>query len=88
MERGILVQRAVNARFIIINGILAQDPAQVRLPEHDHVVETFPSDRAIRLSTYGFCNGERGAVGLSRMPMARNRCTKIGPYAVSRSRIR
>jgi hypothetical protein len=46
MERGILVQRAMNARFIIISGKLAQDPAQVRLPEHDHVVETFPSDRA------------------------------------------
>src|SRR5262249_5214552 len=46
MEWGILVQRAMNPRFIIIRGILAQDPAQVRLPEHDHVVETFPSDRA------------------------------------------
>src|SRR2546430_1342925 len=35
MERGILVQRAMNARFIIISGKLVQDPAQVRLPEHD-----------------------------------------------------
>jgi hypothetical protein len=33
MEWGILVQRAMNARFIIISGILAQDPAQVRLPD-------------------------------------------------------
>src|SRR5438067_11779759 len=46
MEWGILVQRAVNARFIIIRGIPTQDPAQMRLPEYDHVVETFPSDRA------------------------------------------
>ena len=45
MEWGILVQRTMNARFIIISGILAQ-PAQVRLPEHDQVVETFPSDGA------------------------------------------
>src|SRR5262249_18171113 len=37
----------------------------------------------ISLSTYGFCHGDRGAVGLSRMPMAPNRCLKIGPYAVS-----
>src|SRR6266566_9588296 len=36
----------MNARFIIIRGIPTQDPAQVRLPEYDHVVETFPSDRA------------------------------------------
>src|SRR5207248_1627306 len=46
MKWGILVQRAMNARFIIVRGIAAQDPAQVRLPEHDHVVETFPADRA------------------------------------------
>src|SRR6478672_8153679 len=41
-----LVQRAMNARFIIIRGIPTQDPAQVRLPKYDYVVETFPSDRA------------------------------------------
>src|SRR5262245_47937484 len=46
MEWGILVQRSMNARFIVIGGILAQDPAQVRLPEYDHVVETVPADRA------------------------------------------
>ena len=46
MKWGILVQQAMNARFIIIRGIPTQDPAQVRLPKYDHVVETFPSDRA------------------------------------------
>jgi hypothetical protein len=46
MERGIFVERAMNSRFIIIGGICAKDPAQVRLPKYDHVVETFPSDRA------------------------------------------
>ena len=35
MEWGILVQRAMNARFIIIRGIPTQDPAQVRLPKYD-----------------------------------------------------
>src|SRR5262245_2589935 len=46
MEWGVLVQRAMNARFIIIRGIPTQNPAQVRFPKYDHVVETFPSDRA------------------------------------------
>src|SRR5262245_53660705 len=46
MEWGILVERAMNARYIIIRGIPTQNPAQVRLPKYDHVVETFPSDRA------------------------------------------
>src|SRR5215510_8593576 len=41
-----IIQRAMNARFIIIRGIPTQDPAQVRLPKYNHVVETFPSDRA------------------------------------------
>src|SRR5215831_19476704 len=45
VEWGILVQRAMNPRFIVIRGIPTQDPAQVRLPKYDHVVETFPSDR-------------------------------------------
>ena len=36
----------MNSRFIIIGNKFAEDPAQVRLPEHDHVVETFLSDRA------------------------------------------
>jgi hypothetical protein len=36
----------MNSRLIIIGGILPKDPAQVRFPKYDHVVETFPSDRA------------------------------------------
>src|SRR5258708_4387251 len=36
----------MNARRIVIKGIFAQDPAQVRFPEYDHVVETLPPDRA------------------------------------------
>ena len=50
---GILVQRAMNARFIIIRGIPTQDPAQVRLSKYDHVVETFPSDRADQSLPFG-----------------------------------
>src|ERR1039458_9856821 len=40
------------------------------------------------LSTYAFCQGERNAIGRSRIPMTRRRCTKTGPYEVSRSRMR
>jgi hypothetical protein len=43
---GIFVKRVMNSRLIIVGDILPKDPAQVRLPEYDHVVETFPSDRA------------------------------------------
>src|ERR1019366_3888147 len=40
------------------------------------------------LSTYAFCQGDRNAIGRSRMPMAHRRCTKTDPYEVSRSRMR
>src|SRR6202035_4155785 len=46
MERGVFVQRSMGPRHIIIGGISAWDPAQVRFAKHDHVVETFAADRA------------------------------------------
>jgi len=36
----------MNSRLIVIGDIFGKDSAQLCLPEHDHVVETFPSDRA------------------------------------------
>ena len=46
MERGVLVQRSVGPRLIIVGSISAYDPAQVRFPEHDDVVQALPADRA------------------------------------------
>jgi hypothetical protein len=46
MNRAVLLQRSMCPRFIIIGGVCAEDPAQMRFTDHDHVVEAFPSDRA------------------------------------------
>ena len=46
MERGVLVQRSMGSRLIIVGSIGAYDSAQVRFTEHDHVVQAFPADRA------------------------------------------
>jgi hypothetical protein len=46
MKRGVLVQRSMSPRLIIIGGICAEDSAQVRFTEHDHVVQALPADRA------------------------------------------
>src|SRR5674476_1432797 len=46
MKRGVLVQRLMSPRLIIIGGICAEDSAQVRFTEHDHVVQALPADRA------------------------------------------
>jgi transposase len=44
MNWGVLLQRSMCPRLIIICGVCAEDPAQMRLTEQDHVVEAFPPD--------------------------------------------
>ena len=63
----------MNSRLIVIGDIFGKDSAQLCLPEHDHVVETFPSDRADQSLRVLILPDEPAAMGLSRMPMARNR---------------
>jgi len=46
MNGSVLAQSPMSPRFIVVGGKLANDPAQMGLTEHDHEVETFPSDRA------------------------------------------
>ena len=46
MKRGVLVQRSMSPQLIIIGGICAEDSAQMRFTEHDHVVQALPADRA------------------------------------------
>src|SRR5262245_47281674 len=73
MEWGILVQRAMNPRFTILRAYRPRirrkcaSPNTIRWSRHSRRIVP------ISLSTYGFCHGDRGAVGLSRMPMAYNR---------------
>ena len=57
---------------IIIVGVGFQDPTQMHLAQDDDVVQTLTPDPISR-SAKPFCQGEAGAVGLSRMPMERNR---------------
>src|ERR1700751_3933478 len=61
MERGVLVQRSMGPRHIIIGGISAQDPAQVRFPKHDHVVETLAADRADESLNLSILPGRSGS---------------------------
>jgi hypothetical protein len=57
MNRGVLVQRSMCPRLIIIGGICAEYPAQVHLTEHDHMVEAFPPDRADESLNVGILPG-------------------------------
>jgi hypothetical protein len=73
MEWSIFVQRAMKPRLIIIAGILRQNPAQVTLPKYDHVVETFPSDRADQSLRVRILPRRAWGNGLVADTMARNR---------------
>ena len=60
----------------------------MRLTQCDEVVHALSPHRSDQSSAKPFCQGEAGAVGLSRMPMARNRRVTTVPYTRSQSRIR
>jgi hypothetical protein len=62
--------------------------AQMAFTEHHDMIEAFPADRADQPFCVFVCQGERGDVGRSRMPIDRTRRINISPYARSRSRIR
>jgi hypothetical protein len=46
MERGVLVQRSMGPRHIIIVGVGFHDPAQMHLAQDNDVVHTFTPDRS------------------------------------------
>jgi hypothetical protein len=88
MEGGILVQRSMIALFIIIGRILAQNAAQVRQLNSIMCSRYSRQIVPISLSAYAFCHGEPGAMGLSRIPMARNRRDRSTVDSVPQSRMR
>jgi len=50
-----------------------------RFAQDDHVVDALASDRADESFGEAVLQGEPGAMGVSRMPMARNRCLTAAP---------
>jgi hypothetical protein len=64
---------------IVVASVGFQNPEQMRLAQTDDVVQHFRRIDPISRSAKPFCQGEAGAVGLSRMPMARNRRVTIMP---------
>jgi hypothetical protein len=45
-ERRIFAQRSVRSGLIIVGGVFAQDPAQVRFAQDDNMVDTLVTDRS------------------------------------------
>jgi hypothetical protein len=56
---------------IVIVGIGSEDLAQMGLAHDQDVVQAFSPDRADEPFSVSLCQGERGAVGRSRLPIVR-----------------
>ena len=56
---------------IVIVGVGSEDPVQMSLAQDQDMVQAFSPDRADEPFDVPFCQGERGAVGRSRIPIAR-----------------
>jgi hypothetical protein len=75
-NRRILVQGSMRSDAIVIVGVRFHDPAQMHLAQDNDVVHRIDP---ISRSAKPFCQGEAGALGLSRMPMARRRRVTAAP---------
>src|SRR6266481_4237190 len=73
---------------LVVIDIRGQDSAQMALVEDHDVIDTLAANRTDHRSTHAFCQGDRGAVITSVMPIASTRLQKYEPYDPSRSRSR
>ena len=82
MDRSVFVDIPMSPHLVVVGGIPRQNPAQVGFAQDNHMVDALASDRSDQ--PFGEARqGEPGAMGLSRMPMARTGPSKStqGPGA-------
>lgn len=70
VKRCVLVKREMSPRGVVVGLIGLEDSAKMSFSDDHDVIEIFTSDRAI--SAWPFCHGDCGAVGRSRIPIARS----------------
>jgi hypothetical protein len=75
----ILLQGEVGPDTVVVGKVVAQQATQVGLVEHHDVVEHSRRTVPMKRSTYGFCQGERGAAFTSRIPRAWTRLENTTP---------
>ena len=79
MDWSVFAKRPMSSQLVVVGSILHQDPALVRFAQDNHMVNALATIDPISLSAKPFCHGEPGAIGLSRIPMARNRWVTVAP---------
>jgi hypothetical protein len=76
---GASFQPQVRARLVVILRIQSQDPSQMPFAEDHDMTRQSRRSVPISRSTYGFCQGDLGEIGRSRIPIARTRLVKACP---------
>ena len=84
----ILVERKMRAGALVIVDVRGQDATQMALVEDQDIIQTLAANRTDHEFDVSFCQGERGAVMTSAIPIASTRLQKYAPYDPSRSRSR
>jgi hypothetical protein len=87
MDRSVLVERPMSPRCNR-RSTCSESGASVPRPRRPHGRRVSRRIDPISLSAKPLCQGDPGAMGLSRMPMARSRRMTAAPWTRSRSRIR
>ena len=77
----------VGAVRVVVPDVLAQDPTQVVLAEHDYVLNDLPTRGAHPSFGDPFCQGQRGAIRSCVRPRFSTRRSNTAPKILSRSRI-
>src|ERR1700747_3277671 len=75
----------MRTHFVVVAPVSSQQMAKVPLAEHTTWSRHSRRIEPIALSQYPFCHGDRGAVGRSRMPIARRRRMKSGVKGQSKT---
>src|SRR6516164_8130388 len=68
--RSVFAQRKMSTGTPVVPEIRLQGPPQRGLIEHDYMIQTLTPIDPMSRSTYGDCQGDRGAVRTSRMPIS------------------
>lgn len=82
----VFAQRQMRTGSMVVIEVRAENPPQVPFVETITWSKQSRLMDPITLSTNVFCQGDRGAVSTSSMPIAFTRDRKTVPYALSRSR--
>ena len=75
----VVVEGLMRAGGVVVREVSTQQASEVAFVDHNDVIETFTSNRAMTRSAKGFCQGARGAMRISLITRPFTRRTNTSP---------